>query len=344
MDKNKILKYFSNNNIHSSDYVNIANKEWYSLFLDEIRNSIAIEGIFANRNDLLNVISKSQKSTTQKTSSILGYFETASTVYEYAKNLFLNNEFTVRKSDLKQIHTLLMRYEKQNGFYAGKLGEYRLENVEVYDSKFTPLNYLYLNDVMSVYLKWINKNIKKYNSDKVRFAALSHVLFETIHPFRDGNGRAGRIFLSYLLIGFGFLNIAIKGVKKSEREKYYAAMENADNEFEKMLRLIEKGKAFDIDTIEKYAEKTDTTLLEDIIYEELEHSYERTIKNNKGIITPDATLPLRDAAKFYNYSQDYLRNLINSGLLKAHKRGKLWYINISEIEKYVNRIKKREEL
>ena len=197
---------------------------------------------------------------------------------------------------------------------------------------------------MSVYLKWINKNIKKRNLDKIRFAALSHVLFETIHPFRDGNGRAGRIFLSYLLIGFGFLNIAIKGVKKSERERYYTAMENADNEFEKMLRLVEKGKTFNFDTIEIHAGKTDTNLLEEIIYEELEYSYERTIKNNKGIITPDAIFPLRDAAKFFNYSQDYLRNLINSGLLKAHKRGKLWYINISEIEKYVNRIKNSEEL
>ena len=37
-------------------FITVANNEWYSLFKDEIRNSIAIEGIFANRNELLDVL------------------------------------------------------------------------------------------------------------------------------------------------------------------------------------------------------------------------------------------------------------------------------------------------
>ena len=32
--------------------IQVSNTEWYSLFKDEIRNSIAIEGVFANRQDL----------------------------------------------------------------------------------------------------------------------------------------------------------------------------------------------------------------------------------------------------------------------------------------------------
>lgn len=339
MDKKTVVKKFGGLKVHSMDFITITNKEWYSLFLDEIRNSIAIEGIFSNRNDLLNVINKTQKTNTQKTSAILGYFDTASSVYEYAKNLLKNEEFTIRQSDLKQIHSLLMRYEKQNGHYKGKLGEYRLENVEVYNSKFTPINYIYINDVMTAYLKWINKSAKNKKLDKIRFAALSHVLFETIHPFRDGNGRAGRILLSYMLIGMGFLNIAIKGVKKSERERYYNAMESSDIEFEEMLRAIEKGKPASENLIEEYARKTDTTLIENIIIEELAYSFERMVQNKSDITNSDALLPLRDAAKFFNYSQDYLRNLINSDKLKAAKKGKLWYVKLSELEKYVNNVK-----
>jgi hypothetical protein len=30
----------------------------------------------------------------------------------------------------------------------------------------------------------------------------------------------------------------------------------------------------------------------------------------------------------HDYSQDYLLNLINRGQLKAHKKGKLWYVRV----------------
>ena len=53
----------------------VSNREWYSLFRDEIRNSIAIEGIFANRNDLLNVLENKGRTSVEKTAAILGYFE-----------------------------------------------------------------------------------------------------------------------------------------------------------------------------------------------------------------------------------------------------------------------------
>ena len=36
--------------------------------------------------------------------------------------------------------------------------------------------------------------------DLVPFLAQSHCLFESIHPFEDGNGRVGRILLNYMLV------------------------------------------------------------------------------------------------------------------------------------------------
>lgn len=338
MRKDEIIKKFKNLSSKSAGIISVSNKEWYSLFLDEIRNSIAIEGIFADRNDLLSVIEKSNKSYTQKTDAILGYFETASSVYEYARNLYKNNEFTIRQSDIKQIHSLLMRYEKLHGFYKGPLGDYRKENVEVYNSRFTPVSYRYVNDLMTAYIKWINKQIRLRKNDKIRLAALSHVLLETIHPFRDGNGRVGRIFLSFILIGNGFMNIAIKGVRKNERERYYLAMEKSDDEFEKMLRRIEKGEAPSSALIDEYSRKTNTEILEEIILDELELSYDRLQHNNADEADKEALLPLRDASKYFNYSQDYLRNLLNSGNLKGMKKGKLWYIKLSDLETYVNKI------
>jgi Fic family protein len=83
--------------------------------------------------------------------------------------------------------------------------------VEVNEVKFTPLDYVFVRETMEVFIGWINEKLKDPKYDKIKLAAESHILFETIHPFKDGNGRAGRILLSFILIGCGYVNIAIKG-------------------------------------------------------------------------------------------------------------------------------------
>lgn len=314
-------------------FVSVTNNEWYSLFRDEIRNSIAIEGIFANRNELLAVLERGRRTSDQKTAAILGYYESANTIYEYAYNLYKTGEFEVRLSDLKQIHTLLMRYEHQLGTFTGVLGDFRKSDIAVTQSYFTPLNHAYVKDTSKVFIKWLNSNIKKPRLDILTFATGSHVLFETIHPFRDGNGRVGRILLSYLLIGSGLINIAIKGTNKTDRDRYYNALEVGDNEIEKMLRNIEKGQEVTVKLIDSVVASSNLKLLKNIIFERINHSFDRVEREIKTI-DREAILPLRDAAKFYNYSSDYLRQLINNGKLPAKKRGKLWYIKVRDIEAY----------
>ena len=41
-------------------------------------------------------------------------------------------------------------------------------------------------------------------------AAAFHAMFENIHPFKDGNGRTGRIIMNHMLKEAGFPPIAIK--------------------------------------------------------------------------------------------------------------------------------------
>lgn len=319
----------------------VANSEWYSLFKDEIRNSIAIEGIFTNRNELLDVLEHNKRTDTQKTAAILGYFESASSVYEYANNLFKENEFRLRLADIKQIHSLLMRYEKQVGTFQGALGDFRKGDIEVTESRFTPIKAPFLSQVMKLFVNWTNEKLGDADYDRLKLAALSHVLFETIHPFRDGNGRVGRILLSFILIGCGYVNIAIKGTHRDHRNKYYDALEAADDQCEKLLRALENGHKITPKEMDRYLEKSDISQFSKIIEERLNDALTRLKSRDILALHRDALLPLREAANFYHYSQDYLRNLINQGKLPAQRSGKLWYVRVRDIEKYQANVAKK---
>src|SRR5579863_1803609 len=59
-------------------------------------------------------------------------------------------------------------------------------------------------------------------------AALAHVQFETIHPFLDGNGRLGRLLITFLLCVAGAISEPILYLSlyfKSNRQKYYELLD-----------------------------------------------------------------------------------------------------------------------
>ena len=316
--------------------INVTNAEWYSLFKDEIRNSIAIEGVFTNRQDLLDVLENNKRTDKQKTTAILGYYEAASAMYEYANNQFKENEFVLRMADIKQIHTLLMRYEKDLGTYIGQIGDFRKGNITVAQATFRPIDVFYVREGMELLIKWFNESFKKKTYDEVTLAAMTHVWFETIHPFSDGNGRVGRILLSYILIGQGLVNVAIKGISKKERNLYYDALEKADDGFEEIHQMIEKRKKVDFAQVNKQMKKEDFDLFVQMISGLLQEAFNRLKGGKLTNLSQEAVVPLRDLARVYDYSQDYLRNLINRDQLKAHKKGKLWYVRVHDLAEYIN--------
>lgn len=65
--------------------------------------------------------------------------------------------------------------------------------------------------------------------DIIRVAAYYHVKFENIHPFADGNGRAGRLTMNYYLVTHGHPPITIH---QEDRKDYYAALEAWDEKQE----------------------------------------------------------------------------------------------------------------
>ncbi|GEK21190.1 Fic family protein [Cellulomonas xylanilytica] len=59
-------------------------------------------------------------------------------------------------------------------------------------------------------------------------AALAHAQLETIHPFADGNGRAGRVLIGTVLARYGVapqITLPVSTALFRDRERYYAALD-----------------------------------------------------------------------------------------------------------------------
>ncbi|MFA6171359.1 MAG: Fic family protein [Patescibacteria group bacterium] len=77
---------------------------------------------------------------------------------------------------------------------------------------------------MSELLSWWKKN-KKSRQHPLALAADFHQRFELIHPFSDGNGRAGRLIFNYILLRYGYPPILFL---YQNRQSYFSALSQAD--------------------------------------------------------------------------------------------------------------------
>lgn len=82
--------------------------------------------------------------------------------------------------------------------------------------------------------------------DPIKLAALTHIDFESIHPFVDGNGRMGRLPANWALMKNGHPPIVIT---RGERMRYFGMLEGPQTKFAacRLVRFFKRrvGDALD---------------------------------------------------------------------------------------------------
>ena len=104
-------------------------------------------------------------------------------------------------------------------------GGFRRHDIAPFASGMRPPPF---NDVPALVDGWLAAATAAVDADMhpmFRLAEL-HASFERIHPFRDGNGRTGRLVLNLLLVRHGYPPVVIY---KRDRARYLAALARSDN-------------------------------------------------------------------------------------------------------------------
>lgn len=125
------------------------------------------------------------------------------------------------------------------------LGVIRREPSAIYNQSgfpvYIPPKPSQLQELLLKLFAYVNK---KDGENILIKAFVSHISFEKIHPFLDGNGRIGRLLLQAILLkgGYSFNGlISIEEILNEKKEEYYAYLDKSDatSFIEFMLELLE---------------------------------------------------------------------------------------------------------
>ena len=282
----------------------VTNQEWLYLIKEETRNSIMIEGVFVSEEELEEVLAGGRP-LKRSQEEALNYYRTALFSYGLAYENYKSGQLLFGIPLIRQMNKTI-----------AEKGDFRKGDSRIAGAKVVPPPGLLVGDWMAFFEKHIEQGFD--SKEFLRFLTKQHILFETIHPFEDGNGRAGRVLLNYLLISAGYPPVILKGDDKN-KDRYYRGLEQGD----RVLREFTQ-KPFRHQGLLRAIEDMNTSSLEVLISECLRISLDRVLtrilEEQKGLLLKPAKL----VAKLMNYSPDSMRTLISRGKFVAVKRGKEW--------------------
>jgi Fic family protein len=193
-------------------------------------NSNAIEGNTLTQSETELVLSKGITiggKTLDEHLEAIGHKE----AIDYIETL-AQGDTTITAWEIKQIHNLILRKINPD-----EAGSYRRLDVMAAGTNYRyPAHYL-VPQLMTDFVDWLNGAVSELHP--VNYATLAHYRFVSIHPFRDGNGRTGRLLMNLLLIRAGYPIVVIDNqVRHAYIEALAYGQQNADD-IEPLLGLVE---------------------------------------------------------------------------------------------------------
>ncbi len=158
----------------------------------------------------------------------------------------LREGFPLSNRLIREIHSVLLSRGRGSG---KEPGEFRRSQNWIGGSRpgnatFVPPPPQRVTDCMSALERFLHD--QKAPMPTLARAALAHVQFETIHPFLDGNGRVGRLLITFQLCQSGILREPLLYLSlyfKQNRTRYYELLDGVrrDGDWETWLTFFLEG-------------------------------------------------------------------------------------------------------
>lgn len=305
-----------------------------SISLQEAKASSAIENIFTTDDELYQAYSEEHiKQLNGPVKEILFYREALWKGYDYLKGeqpfdeKYFINMYRIISQLNDGIRTPIAQIvikEGGAGSNAGKVAYTPPRGKGVVEAKLKNL------------IEFLNDD-KVYAMDPLLKMAIGHFQFEAIHPFRDGNGRTGRIFNIHYLTKKGLLDYPILFLSRyimDNKEDYYAGLSgitqrgNWKNWLLYMLKAVEVTSNITYDKINDIIGTKDAILK--AITEDTYIARPETLVN--AIFTqPYTRVKHLVGGNVYaeNTARKYLDQLTDMGVLEKRMIGKgSYYLNL----------------
>jgi hypothetical protein len=206
---------------------------WGDIWFQEAHNSTAIEGNTLVLREVEILLREGRAVGDKQLAEYLevrGYADAAQWVYQQGLS---PGEWTtgdlLTLTEVRHVHTLAMTkvWEVAPHPDAGPNegpGSFRQHNIQSFPGGMRPPDW---PEVQALTTDWVRRAsaIRDAEGSFPEALASIHADFERIHPFLDGNGRAGRLVMNLLLIRLGYPPAIIR---KAERTRYLAALRRAD--------------------------------------------------------------------------------------------------------------------
>ena len=305
-----------------------------SISLQEAKISSAIENIFTTDDELYKAFSDQNNETTGASKEVLRYREALWSGHNYLKEKgkFDQDYFIKVFQEIKQTSDSIRPEFSNTTIKKGGTGPNAGHVIYT-----PPKGEIILKEKLNNLVDFLNDD-DQFKIDHLLKMVIAHYQFETIHPFRDGNGRTGRVFNIHYLTNKGLLDVPILFLSRyilDHKNDYYSGLMgvsqrgNWKNWLLFMLRAIESTSNITFQKINEIVSIKDSIL-------DFVRADTRKFKNPETLVELLFKQPftkvkhLVDAGIYAeNTARDYLNKLCEIQVLeKKEIEGHHYYLNL----------------
>lgn len=206
---------------------------WRGIWFEEAHHSTAIEGNTLVLKQVEALLAEGLAIGNKELAEYMevkGYADAADWVYRQAITPAMASDAVVLTlTELRHVHRMAMTpvwdvAPHPDATERETPGSFREHDIQPFPGGMRPPSWVLVASAVDTWLAAVNSLQARSQSFPERLAEV-HAEFERVHPFLDGNGRAGRLVMNLVLVRLGYPPAI---VYKRDRAQYLRALRRAD--------------------------------------------------------------------------------------------------------------------